>query len=316
MSKGAFKNFTFKNLSFKNKVVMAPESSNSANEEGFASEFHYNHYDSKALNGVGTVVVEATAVSKDGRESQKDLGIWSDKHIKGLKKIASSIKKKESVAGIQLYHSGKMGQAIVSEERIKEKDFSIKEIKNIVKAFKKATKRALKAGFDFVEINGDLITEFLSKDINKRSDVYGGKFENRVRILKEIVKAIRAVLPKEKVLAVRLSADLYETKKDKIELTKLIKLLREEGVDLVNLSTENEKEIEHATLEKVKYKEVVKELPVVEGGLINIPFDDTDILNTKHGLAFLGQAVLRDSYWIINEMKSFVETTTKYSVLR
>lgn len=315
MSKGAFKNFTFKNLSFKNKVVMAPESSNSASEDGFASEFHYNHYDSKALNGVGTVVVEATAVSKEGRESQKDLGIWSDKHIRGLRKIATSIKRKESVAGIQLYHAGKIGEANRHEDKIQEKDFSIKEIKNIIKAFKKATKRALKAGFDFVEINGDLITEFLSKDLNKRTDIYGGEFLNRARVLKEIVKAIREVLPKEKVLAVRLSAELYKTEAEKVELTKLINLLREEGVDLVNLSTENEREIEHATLEKVKDKEA-KDLPVVEGGLINIALDDTDILNTKHGLAFLGQAILRDSYWIISEVKSFVEATTKYSVLR
>ena len=305
MSKGAFKNFTFKNFSFKNKVVMAPESSNSANEEGFATEFHYNHYDSKALNKIGTVVVEATAVSKDGRNSHKDLGIWCDKHIKGLRKIADSIKSKESVAGIQLYHSGKI-----------EKELSIKEIKSVVKAFKKATKRALKAGFDFIEINGELITNFLSEDLNNRNDIYGGSFENRVRILKEIVKAIRGVLPKEKVLAVRLSAELYKTTVEKVELTKLIKILREEGVDLVNLSTESEKEIENITLEKMKNKKVEKDLPVVEGGLINIAFEDTDILNTKHGLAILGQAILRDSYWVINEMKSFVDNTNKYSVLK
>ena len=315
MSKGAFKNFKFKNLSFKNKVVMAPESSNCANSQGFATEFHFNHYDSKALNGVGTVVVEATAVDKEGRETQKDLGIWSDKHIKGLKKIASSIKKKESVAGIQLFHFGKNGQVNLEEDNLEKKEFSIKDIKNIIKAFKKATKRALKAGFDFVEINGELITEFLSSDLNKRTDSYGGKFENRARLLKEIVIGIREVLPSEKVLAVRLAADLYVTDKEKQELKRLIEILRKEGVDLVNLSTENEKEIESATLVEVKNKEIEKELPVVEGGLINIAFEDADILNTKHGLAFLGQAILRDSYWIINEMKSFVEAT-RYSVLQ
>ncbi|MGL4763079.1 MAG: NADPH dehydrogenase [Sarcina sp.] len=315
MSKGAFKNFKFKNLSFKNKVIMAPESSKSADSEGFATEFHFNHYDSKALNGVGTVVVEATAVDKEGRESQKDLGIWSDKHIKGLKSIASSIKKKESVAGIQLYHCGKAMQVADDKTVIGEKEFSIKQIKNIIKSFKKATKRALRAGFDFVEINGDLITEFLSKDLNKRTDIYGGKFENRSKFLKEIVVAIREVLPSEKVLAVRLSAELYVSDKEKKELARLINMLRKEGVDLVNLSTENEYDIEHATLAKIKDKELEKELPLVEGGLINIALEDTDILNTQHGLAFLGQAILRDSYWIINEMKSFVEVT-KYSVLR
>lgn len=294
MSKGAFKNFKFKNISFKNKVVMAPESSNSANSDGMASEFHFNHYSSKALNSVGTVIVEATAVHKEGRKSQKDLGIWNDKHIKGLKQIASSIKEKEAIAGIQLYHCAK------GEELFQ------KDVKSLIKSFRKAAKRASKSGFDFVEINADIITEFLSKDLNKRTDIYGGSFNNRSRLIKEIVREIREVYLSDKVLAVRLSAELYKSSAQKRELSKLISILRNEGVDLINLSNDSDLALESARARSFKEKEQ-KNLPVVCGGLINPAFGNSDIINSKLGLAFLGQAILRDSYWIINEVKTFVQ---------
>lgn len=316
MSKGAFKNFKFKNLSFKNKVVMAPESSNSSNQYGMATEFHFNHYASKALNGVGTVIVEATAVEKRGRKSAKDLGIWSDKHIKGFRKISKAIKDKEAVAGIQLFHSGKKGQAFATNNENKEieiKEFTEKDVNNIIKSFKKAAKRALKAGFDFIEINGDFISEFLSSDLNKRDDKYGGSFENRSRAVLEVVKAIREVWSDEKLLAIRLSSELYtDDKKDRAEITELIEKLKLYGVDLINISTENEREIEKATLNKIKSKEEAfeKSLPIVEGGLINIAEKTDEILNRNSSIAFLGQAILRDSYWIINGVKSFVSQKT------
>lgn len=314
MSKGAFKNFKFKNLSFKNKVVMAPESSNSSNQYGMPTEFHYNHYASKALNGVGTVIVEATAVEKRGRQSTKDLGIWSDKHIKGFRKISKAIKDKEAIAGIQLFHSGKKGQAYAINSDNKEieiKEFTQKDINMIIKSFKKAAKRALKAEFDFIEINGEFISEFLSAKLNKRNDKYGGSFENRSRVVIEIVQVIREVWSEEKLLAIRLSSELYsDSENDRLELTKLIEELRLGGVDLINISTESERdiEIEKAALSKIKSKEeeLEKSLPVVEGGLINIAERTDEILNRNNSLAFLGQAILRDSYWIINELKSFI----------
>ncbi|MGL4739973.1 MAG: hypothetical protein ACRC41_04105 [Sarcina sp.] len=314
MSKGAFKNFKFKELSFKNKVVMAPESSNSANKDGRATEFHFNHYSSKALNGVGTVVVEGAATEMIGRKSDKDLGIWHDRHIKGLKRIASSINKKEVIAGIQLYHSGvvtnKEADNIEALVNISEK-----EIKTIIKSFKKATKRALKAGFDFVEIKGEFISRFLSKEINSRKDNYGGNFENRTRVIRSVVSEVRSVLPKDKVLAVRLYAGLYEDEKGKKELVDLIEMLKFEGVDLINLSNESEELINTRATNSVKNKLVdEKALPVVEGGLINIAFDSADIVNSKKGLAFLGKAILRDSYWVINEMKSLVYPS-RYSLI-
>ncbi|MGL4991495.1 MAG: hypothetical protein ACRCYE_00475 [Sarcina sp.] len=314
MSKGAFKNFKFKELSFKNKVVMAPESSNSASKDGRATEFHFNHYSSKALNGVGTVVVEGAATEMIGRKSDKDLGIWHDKHIKGLKKIASSINKKEVIAGIQLYHSGVVNNTDINDMEALV-NISEKEIKTIIKSFKKATKRAVKAGFDFVEIKGEFISRFLAKEINSRKDIYGGSFENRARVISEVVSEVRSVLPKDKVLAVRLYAELYEDRKEKEELGKLIELLRAQGVDLINLSSESEELISSRAARKIKTKLAdEKELPVVEGGLINIALDSSDIVNSKKGLAFLGKAILRDSYWVINEMKSFVYPN-RYSLI-
>ncbi|MGL4990349.1 MAG: hypothetical protein ACRC57_04155 [Sarcina sp.] len=289
MSKGAFKDFKFKNINFKNKVVMAPESSNAANSDGMANEFHFNHYASKALNSVGTVVVESAAVSIDGRKSQKDLGIWSDKHIKGLKQIADLINSKESVAGIQLYHSFINKKATQSD------------IDEIIKGFKKAAKRATKAGFTFIEINADIITELLSKDLNKRDDKYGGTFANRTRFLVEVTRNIKSVIPKKNVVAVRISSELYKFDDEKKELAKLIEILRKEGVDLINLSSENSKLVIDPNSKK--------ELPLICGGLINPVFDDKEIISSKHGLAFLGKAILRDSYWIINGVKSFATNT-------
>lgn len=291
MSKGAFRNFKFKNMSFKNKVVMAPESSNSADSDGMANEFHFNHYASKALNSVGTVVVEATATTENGRKSQRDLGIWSDKHIKGLKKISNTIKEKESVAGIQLYHN------YVND------DISEKEISGLVKSFKKAAKRAIKSGFDFVEINADAITQFLSKDLNKRSDDYGGSFENRSRLLREIVKEVRTILPKDKVMAIRIPAYLYQFEDEKEELSHLISILRIQGVDLINLSTDGDKH-----LIKCDNKVEISSMPLICGGLINLACNNDDIIDSKLGLAFLGKAILRDSYFIINEVKTFASS--------
>lgn len=304
MGKGAFKDFTIKSLNFKNKMVMAPISSNKADENGFPKEFHYMHYGSKAVGSVGAIIIEGTAIDKKGRVSNKNLGIWSDYHIRGLRKIAASIKEKSVVAGIQIFHGGTSS----------EKDFDninnipVKKIKSIIKSFKLAAKRAIKAGYDIIEINagnGYLIDEFLSSKTNKREDEYGGTIEKRATFLIEIVREIKSIVKDNKIVAIRLSADSFESKKEEEELSYLINLLEMEGVDLVDIN----KGLEVKRAVDTDKDILKKDLPVLEGGLINIVDEPVEIVK-KHresGLAFLGKAILRDSYWLLGSPSRSLE---------
>lgn len=296
MGKGAFKNLTIKSLNFKNKMVMAPISSNKADENGFPKEFHYMHYGSKAVSSVGAIIVEGTAIDKKGRVNNKDLGIWSDYHIKGLKKIATNIKEKAVVAGIQLFHGGALSEN--GFDNINE--ISEKKIKSIIKSFKTATKRAVKAGFDIIEINagnGYLIDEFLSAKKNKRRDEYGGIIENRAKLLVEVVRAIKSELKNNKILAIRLSENSLESEMQEEELTALIGMLKREGVDLVDIN----KGLEIQRAIDTNKNPLEKELPILEGGLINIGKEPIEIIKQHKysGLGFLGKAILRDSYWLL-----------------
>ncbi|MFR5265300.1 NADPH dehydrogenase [Clostridium sp.] len=307
MGKGAFKDFTIKSLNFKNKMVMAPISSNKADENGFPKEFHYMHYGSKAVGSVGAIIIEGTAIDKKGRVSDKNLGIWSDYHIRGLKKIAASLKEKSVVAGIQLFHGGTSSQMDFDNINV----VPVKRIKSIIKSFKLAAKRAIKAGYDIIEINagsGYLIDEFLSSKTNKREDEYGGTIEKRASLLIEIVREIKSIVKDNKIIAIRLSSNSFESEKEEEELSCLINLLEKEGVDLVDIN--KGLEVKRAVdTDKDIFK---KELPIVEGGLINIVEESTEIVKNhkESGLAFLGKAILRDSYWLLGN----TSRSLKYSI--
>lgn len=298
MGKKFFKNLTVKNLSFKNKMIMAPISSNKADEDGFPKEFHYLHYGSRIVDSVGAVIVEGTAVDKKGRKSAKELGIWSDKHIKGLKKIALGIKDKAIIAGIQLFHGGNLNE----ENPIKINEIEIREIKEIIKQFKVGAKRAIKAGFDIIEINageGYLIESFLSVEKNKRADEYGGDIEGRAKFLLDIIDAIKSTIKDNKLLAIRLSADSLE-KMTIYEREMLIKFLEEKAVDLVDINRglENERIIESKKSNDFNEK---KKLPLLEGGFINLVKEPKEIINNyrKDSLEFSGMANLKNSYWML-----------------
>lgn len=307
MGKGAFKDFTIKSLNFKNKMVMAPISSNKADENGFPKEFHYMHYGSKAVGSVGAIIIEGTAIDKKGRVSDKNLGIWSDYHIRGLKKIAASLKEKSVVAGIQLFHGGTSSQMDFDNINV----VPAKRIKSIIKSFKLAAKRAIKAGYDIIEINagsGYLIDEFLSSKTNKREDEYGGTIEKRASLLIEIVREIKSIVKDNKIIAIRLSSNSFESEKEEEELSCLINLLEKEGVDLVDIN--KGLEVKRAVdTDKDIFK---KELPIVEGGLINIVEESTEIVKNhkESGLVFLGKAILRDSYWLLGN----TSRSLKYSI--
>ncbi|KAJ3289031.1 hypothetical protein HK104_007792 [Borealophlyctis nickersoniae] len=255
----------------KNRVVVSPMCMYSA-QDGFANAFHMVHLGQFALRGAALAIVEATGVTPNGRISPNDLGIWSDAHIAPLESIVNFLHTHHTLAGIQLAHAGRKASSyspfnangehtklapkehggwpddVVGPSELqhwpeggKPRALTEEGIHDLVRAFVDAAKRADRAGFDVVEIHGAhgyLIHQFLSPLTNDRTDKYGGPFENRVRFLLEIVRAVRGVWPQGKPLFVRLSCtDWAEGGWDIDECVRLVTLLKDEGVDLIDCSS-------------------------------------------------------------------------------
>ncbi|MCQ9642015.1 NADPH dehydrogenase NamA [Chryseobacterium sp. WG14] len=251
----------FRNVELKNRWVMSPMCMYSC-ENGMANNFHFVHYGSRAQGGTGLIMVEATGVEPRGRITNHCMGIWNDEQADKLQKIVEFVHThSESKIGIQLAHAGRKGstwnnhQISVEEgwetiapspipyhpsERIPHV-LSTDEVKELVLNFKEAARRAVKAGFDIIELHGAhgyLIHQFLSPLSNIRTDEYGGSFENRIRFLMEIVEAVNEELNEETALFVRISGTEYaENGWDIKSSVALAKVLKEHSVDLVDVSS-------------------------------------------------------------------------------
>jgi 2,4-dienoyl-CoA reductase-like NADH-dependent reductase (Old Yellow Enzyme family) len=249
----------------RNRIAVSPMCEYSA-RDGFANDWHLVHLGSRAVGGAGLILTEATAISPEGRISPADLGIWKDDHCAMLERITGFLLRQDCIPGIQLAHAGRKGshqepwkgEALVPPSEGGWKtvapsavpfapDYDHPEaltaegINRVVSAFAAAATRALQAGFRVVEIHaahGYLINEFLSPLANLRTDRYGGSFENRIRFLREIVAAVRAVWPERYPLFVRFSVtDWVEggwTVEDSVTLAGILK---NEGVDLIDCSS-------------------------------------------------------------------------------
>jgi 2,4-dienoyl-CoA reductase-like NADH-dependent reductase (Old Yellow Enzyme family) len=260
-----FSPYTIKDVTFRNRIGVSPMCQYSS-EDGFANDWHLVHLGSRAVGGAGLVIVEATAVSPEGRITPADLGIWKDEHIEQLKRIASFINEHGAVAGIQLAHAGRKaskrepwnknelvgkesgGWQTVAPSPIpfddgydNPKELSTEEIKKVIDDFSAAAERALHSGFKVVEIHaahGYLLHEFLSPFSNERTDEYGGSFENRIKILLEVIAAVKKNWPSRLPLLVRISASEWQdggwTIDDSISLAKILK---DTGVDLLDCSS-------------------------------------------------------------------------------
>src|SRR5204863_3737487 len=229
-----FDPLTIRDLTFANRVFVSPMCQYSS-ENGYANDWHFVHLGSRAVGGAGLVLAEATAVLPEGRISPQDLGIWEDGHIEMLTKIVGFIHEQGSVAGMQLAHAGRKASTSrpwEGHDAVPENEGGWKKvvapsaipfsetypmpqpltgdgIREVVDAFATAARRACQAGFRVVEIHaahGYLIQEFLSPLSNKREDEYGGSFENRTRLCREVATAVRSAWPKELPLFIRISA--------------------------------------------------------------------------------------------------------------
>lgn len=265
MSAQLFSPLQIKSIVFKNRIAISPMCQYSSND-GFANDWHLVHLGSRASGGAGLVMQEATAVSPEGRISPEDMGIWKDEHIEKLRAITRFIKTQNAVPGIQLAHAGRkasvtspwkgnkkiaVGQGgwdAVAPSAIGYHDtetppvaLGITGIQKVVSDFASAAKRATQAGFQVLELHaahGYLLHEFLSPLSNLRTDAYGGSFENRIRLLLEVVEAVQSQWKNDLPLFVRISATDWATGGwDIEESVQLSKMLKEKGVDLIDVSS-------------------------------------------------------------------------------
>lgn len=319
-----FESIRIKDIEFKNRIVMPPMCMYSSDDSGYANDWHFIHYATRAIGGTGLIIVEATGVERRGRISDRDLGIWDDSHIVGLAKIVTLCKKYGARIGIQLGHAGRKCE-VESEEIIAPSPIAYssrykvprkmtkEDINDVINAFKEGARRADEAGFDLIEIHaahGYLINEFLSPLSNKRADEYGGSLENRARFLKEILREVRKVWPENKLICVRVSAEDYvEEGNHPEDLANILNLVKDEGVDLVNVSSGA---VVPAMIKafpgyQVKFAEVIKRetnLPVIAGGLISeAEMAEEIVANNRADMVFLGRELLRNPYWPLEAAK-------------
>ncbi|KGE15106.1 NADH:flavin oxidoreductase/NADH oxidase [Sphingobacterium deserti] len=260
-----FEKFPLSRITLPNRLVVSPMCQYSG-QDGFANDWHLVHLGQFAIGKAGAVIQEATAVVPEGRISFWDLGIWKDEHIEKYQQITAFIKSQGSVPGIQLAHAGRKasdnkpwqgrtqfapdteyGWQTVAPSAIPfhEKDHTpialeLTAIQALVERFREAAERAIKAGYEIIEIHaahGYLIHQFLSPLVNQRTDEYGGSFENRIRFLLEVVDAVAQVAT-EQSLWVRISAsDWADGGWDIEQSVALTAILKQKGVEVIDVSS-------------------------------------------------------------------------------
>ena len=334
-----FDSFTIRDLEFSNRVFVSPMCEYSS-VDGYANDWHLVHLGSRAVGGAGLVLTEATAVLPEGRISPQDLGIWKDEHVDPLKRIVSFIHEQGSVAGMQLAHAGRKAstrrpwegdgvipeaeggwQNVMAPSAIPFADnyptpqaLTVDGIQQVVRAFANAARRACDAGFRVIEIHaahGYLIHEFLSPLSNHRNDTYGGSFENRTRLIREIVTAVRSSWPKGAPLFVRISAtDWVEGGWDLEQSIELARSLKEFGVDLIDCSSGGT--VPHARIPagpgyQTPFAQRIRhEAEILTGavGMITSPVQAEQIIATGQADAVvIAREFLRDPYWPLHAAK-------------
>jgi 2,4-dienoyl-CoA reductase-like NADH-dependent reductase (Old Yellow Enzyme family) len=330
---GLFDPLTIRDLTFANRVFVSPMCQYSS-DDGYANDWHFVHLGSRAVGGAGLVMTEATAVRPEGRISPQDLGIWEDGHIEMLTRIVSFIHEQGSIAGMQLAHAGRKASTrrpweasgaiseseggwtkVVAPSALPFTDtypmpqaLTLEGIQEVIAAFAAAARRACQAGFRVIEIHaahGYLIHEFLSPLSNRREDNYGGSFENRSRLCREIVAAVRSAWPKELPVFVRISAtDWVEGGWDIDQSVQLAEQLKPMGVDLIDCSSGGN--VPHAKIpvgagyQTAFAERIRRQTGILTGtvGLITSPVQAEHIIRTEQADAvIMAREFLRDPYW-------------------
>lgn len=324
-----------KSLSFKNRIVVSPMCQYSSTD-GFANDWHLVHLGSRAVGGAALIIAEATAVNPEGRITPHDLGLWQDEQIPFLQRITSFIHQQGSLAGIQLAHAGRKAsksspwtgslhlspteggwENVMAPSAIPlnadtpaPMELTVTQIQKIVSDFKTAAGRALVAGFKVIEIHGAhgyLLHEFVSPLTNHRTDAYGGSFENRTRLIREVVQAVQEVWPADLPLFVRLSATDWVPDEnswkieDSVELARVLKTL---GVDLIDCSSGGNvpvQQIKPGPGYQTAFAQAIRQQTgILTGavGLITSSHQADHIIRSEQAdMVFIAREFLRDPYF-------------------
>lgn len=341
---GLFDTLTLRGVTIPNRIGCSPMCQYSS-VDGRATEWHFVHLGSRAVGGAGLILVEATAVVPEGRISPQDMGLWSDDHIPALARIARFVRGQGTVPGIQLAHAGRKASTrrpwggdgavpeseggwsrVMAPSAIPFSDtypfpqaLSEGEIADVIKAFGAAARRALAAGFEVIEVHaahGYLLHEFLSPLSNRREDAYGGSFENRTRLLREVVAEVRREWPEDLPLLVRISAtDWAEGGWDIEQSVELCRALSGMGVDLIDCSSGGlvadavipaGPGYQAAFAERIRREAGIATAAV---GMITAPAQADHIIRSGQAdLVMLARALLDDPYWPLHAARELGRT--------
>lgn len=320
-----FEPLTIGGTTLRNRIAMSPMCQYSAGADASANEWHVVHIGARAVGGVGLVFTEATAVESRGRISQADLGIYCDEHVPSLARVVEFCHQHDACVGIQLAHAGRKAwshnQAQGPEPTVAPSaipfdegwaiphELSHSEIAAVVESFRQGSYRALQAGFDVIEIHGAhgyLINQFLSPLSNHRADGYGGPVENRARLLREVIQAVRSVWKDDRPLFLRISATDWLPGGNTIEDMVLVAAIASEaGVDLVDCSSGGILPAGPTPLDTTLYQtpfaeRIRRDANIKTGavGAITAAMQADEIIrNSRADLVFLARELLRDPYW-------------------
>lgn len=313
--------YSLKSLELKNRIVMPPMCQfSAAGKDGAATDWHFVHYVSRAIGGAGLIIIEMTNVEPDGRITDYDLGLWSDEQIPALKRIVDACHTYGAKVAIQIAHAGRKAvdaavpvapSEIPYDEKSKTpRALSTTEVQEMVEKFRQAVQRAVKAGFDAIELHGAhgyLIHQFLSPITNKREDEYG---QDRTLFGREIIEAAKAEMPIDMPLIMRISAREYmEGGYGLQESIVFSKAFKEAGVDILHISTGGEgplgvfeKPGSHAAYQVSFAREIKKavEVPVIAVGRLDDPILANAVIgNEEADLVAVGRGMLRNPHWAL-----------------
>lgn len=342
MEHSLFSPFRLRAVEFANRIGVSPMCQYSS-QDGFATDWHLVHLGCRAQGGAGLVMMEATAVLPEGRISPADHGIWKDEHIPNLTRIVEFLHSQGARAGIQLAHAGRKGstkppslgqgaalpeeggwQPVGPSELAFAPQYPMPRaldrsgIDAVIQGFRQAAHRALKAGFDIIEIHaahGYLLHEFLSPLSNHRTDGYGGSFENRARLVLEVTRSVRAEWPAHLPLSIRISAtDWVEGGWNADESVRLAGLLRELGVDLIDVSSAGlvpDAKVPVGPGYQVQFATRIRReagIPTAAVGLITDPEQANAIIaQGEADMVLLARQMLRDPYWPLHAASALNE---------
>jgi 2,4-dienoyl-CoA reductase-like NADH-dependent reductase (Old Yellow Enzyme family) len=340
-----FEPLKLRDIVLSNRIGIPPMCQYSAHD-GMAADWHFVHYGSRAVGGAALMIVEATAVTPEGRISLGDMGIWDDRHIEPLARIARFAQQQGCVAAIQLAHAGRkasVGLGWQAQSTLSETDGGWKTvapsavafgpgyavpgeldaaaIAGVIASFAAGARRAREAGFQTVEIHaahGYLLHQFLSPLSNLRKDAYGGSFENRTRLVREVVAAVRTEWPEHLPVLIRLSAtDWVDGGWNADETVELCRMLKGLGVDLVDVSSAGlvlTAKIPAGPGFQTEFAARVRReagIAAAAVGLITSPAQADHIVRSGQAdIVLLGREILRNPYWPLAAAQALGQETT------